>query len=365
MASASPNASAEVLVATTWQCNLACSYCFIEDRRDGASKRMTPDLAERLIDSLNEGLAGAEDIVVHLYGGEPLSNLSAVEALIERARRYTTGRFRFAITTNGTIRSDEAIELLERGAFDIVLSIDGPAAVHDERRRTAAGKPTHAQVMEFLSAVRGRTQCRVRGSAVVRSGAPLKAAVDYLSSLPLDAIKAQAVRAPEGDPSALTDEERNEYMRDLDAIGDRVIADLEAGRQPLDDRFSARALQMLAGGVRERFCNAGDGVFGVTPDGVVLPCVLLEPQGNTLGHIQDPPQVWLDAGKRWRAERGPRSECGSCAALPYCGGGCPAVLAVCGADECGLVRKNVEVARRICDHFDDRKTVLLGLAGIT
>lgn len=359
-----PEASAEVLVATTWHCNLACSYCFVEDRRDGVRGRMTPRLAERLIKSLNEGLAEADEIVVHLYGGEPLTNLPAMRVMVEAAHAYPSGRFRFSITTNGTIASDEAIALLDRGQFEIVLSIDGPASVHDACRRTAAGRPSHQRVMRFLSSVRSRTGCRIRGSAVVRSGNSLKSAVDYLKSLPLDAIKAQAVRVPGGAPFALDDEERRAYERDLEAIGDSVIEDLESGIQPMDDRFSGRVLQMLAGRKRERFCSAGARVFGVTPEGVMLPCVLLDPEADALGRLEDSPSVWVEAGKRWREERAPRSECRVCDALPYCGGGCPAVLPVCGTDECDLIRKNVQVARRIYDHFEGRQTMLLGLAGM-
>jgi hypothetical protein len=40
------------------------------------------------------------------------------------------------------------------------------------------------------------------------------------------------------------------------------------------------------------------------------------------------------------------------------------VLPVCGTDECDLIRKNVQVARRIYDHFEGRQTMLLGLAGM-
>jgi hypothetical protein len=51
--------------------------------------------------------------------------------------------------------------------------------------------------------------------------------------------------------------------------------------------------------------------------------------------------------------------------LALCGGGCPAILPVCGAEECELVRKNCEVAVGIYDHFRANPEVLLGLAGIT
>jgi uncharacterized protein len=356
---------AEVLVATTWRCNLRCSYCFVEQTHlTGGGPRMTPELAGRVVDALDEGLAGeVETICLHLYGGEPLTNLPALRALVERAEAKPPGRFTFAITTNGTRGTPEAVELLGRGRFAVVLSVDGPAEVHDECRRTTGGRPTHERVMRFLEDLRERTACNLRVSAVVRSGWPLSEAVEYLESLPANALKAQAVRTPEGLPWTLTSEERERYLQDLELLGRKVIADLEADRPPRDDRFSARVLQLLAGVERETFCAAGDPNLGITPSGDVLPCVLLD-AGERLGHVDDDPAVWRQAGRRWRAERARRRpECEGCAALPLCGGGCPAILPVCGADECDLIRRNCEVAGSIYRHFEDRPELLLNLAG--
>jgi len=357
---------AEVLVATTWACNLRCRYCFVQERTFvGGGERMSPRTAVRTIDALDRGLPDAQTVLVHLYGGEPLTNLPALRALVERGRDKAAGRFGFAITTNGTLDSDEAIGLLGEGRFDVILSIDGPPQVHDDCRRGAGGEATQARVLAFLQKLRARTRCRVRASAVVRRGWGLGEAGEYLRGLPVDAIKAQAVRVPDTSPFALDPDERARYLDDLTAVGEQVIADLESGRSPLDDRYSARVLQLLKGESRERFCAAGDGTFGIAPDGSVAPCLLL-PTGpeHRLGRIEDDPQVWRSAGRRWRDAHGPRAECAQCEALPLCGGGCPAMLSVCGADECDLTRHNCRVARGIYRHFQDRPTALLPLAGI-
>lgn len=361
-----PRHLAEVLVATTWECNLACSYCFVRHRRLGAAPgRMSPALAARVIDALDEGLASVESICLHLYGGEPLENLPALEALLAQAQRKRPRRFRFAITTNGAGASPAAIDLLEAGRFQVVLSIDGPAEIHDECRRTPDGTPTHARVLGFLDALRSRTHCWVRGSAVVRSGWGLAQAYAYLSTLPVDVIKAQAVRLPRGARYALDEAQRRAYLDDLGAIGQKVIAELEAGRMPRDDRFSSRVLQLLKGERRRAFCGAGRTGFGIAPDGTVLPCVLLDAAEARLGHVDGDPAAWLRAGRRWRARRRVRAECRGCTALPLCGGGCPAMLPVCGDDECDMTRRSCEVARAIFEHFRGRQEALLALAGIT
>jgi uncharacterized protein len=359
-------AFSEVLVATTWECNLACSYCFVE-ARSRASHRpiMSQGLAAWLVDALDDGLPDAETICIHLYGGEPLLNLPAIRGMLERTCQKPRGRFQFAITTNGTILDPEVFQLLEAGRFQVILSLDGPSHVHDSCRRTPAGQGTHHRLMQFLRTLRSRTGCRVRGSAVIRPGWTLAEAESYLRELGLDAIKAQAVRLPPDHPFALRQGEWAAYFDHLDLVGDQVIEDVEHGRMPRDDRFSSRVLQLLKGTSRTSYCAAGTTNFGVTPDGTVLPCVLLDAGDNALGRITDPPETWRSAGREWAASRMPDAACADCEAMPLCGGGCPAISPVCGRTECEVVRKNCEVARRIFDHFSDRPTALLVLAGIT
>lgn len=357
--------NAEVLVATTWKCNLRCSYCFVKDRTSEQNENvMSPKTAQRLVDVLDSGLNHVESICVHLYGGEPLTNLPALRALVEAAEEKPAGRFNFAITTNGSLLSDEIIELLDRGRFQVILSLDGPPEVHDDCRRTQSGNPTHAKVMEFLDALKSRTQCWVRGSSVVRKGWRLRDAERYLRGLTVDMIKAQAVRVADSNTFALSDQEKQFYLDDLEDVGRTVIKELEAGVRPVDDRFSNRVLQLLQGSARDSFCGAGDTTFGFMPDGSVAPCVLLETEDQILGHIDEDPAVWITAGKRWKQERKKFEECATCSALPLCGGGCPAILPVCGANECEITRKNCEIAQQIYHHFADRPESLLTLAGI-
>lgn len=356
---------AEVLVASTWECNLRCSYCFVGRRKlDAAGGHMTPAVAERLVDALDLGLADVETICIHLYGGEPLLNLPAIRTMVHVAARKPQGRFAFAITTNGTITTPDVFELLEAGRFWVILSIDGPPEIHDASRRSRDGQPTHARVMRFLKLLRGGTRCPVWGSSVVRSGWSLAEAEAYLRSVPVDAIKAQAIRGCEGSAFALTPQERRAYLDHLAAVGRLVIEDLEAGRRPRDGRFSSRVFQLLTGTCRERYCQAGLTAFGVTPDGTVLGCLLLDVRENRIGHIDDDPSAWRRAGAAWANSRAPARDCGDCTALPLCGGGCPAMNPICEEGECEIVHKNCEVAREIYERFQDRPEVLLALAGV-
>lgn len=357
----------EVLVANTWFCNLRCTYCFVQKNELAKEDlHMTPEMAIRVIDALDEGLGDkVGTITVHLYGGEPFTHLPSVRAMVDRGLQKKPGRIGFTVTTNGTVLNDEVIELLNRGKFGIVLSIDGPAEIHDRCRRKINGAATHAHVIRFLETIREKTSCLVTGSSVIRSGWSLRQATEYLRTLPIHSIKAQAVRAPQGAPFGLTPEERQQYMDDLEFIGRRVIRELEENKFPMDNRYAARVLQLLRGSQRTDFCGAGETTFGITPEGKVLPCILLDDHRYYLGHIDDDPKTWVEAGMNWKGEP-LRPDCNSCPHLQLCGGGCPAMYSVCAEDECQLVSKNCEVAHMIYDHFVEqgRPEDLLGLAGI-
>lgn len=356
---------AEVLVSTTWDCNLRCSYCFVNETEITSQKGfMSPEIAERVIDALDEGLSEVNRISVHLYGGEPFLNLPAVEAMINRALEKKKGRFMFVATTNGTVLNDKLIELINKIRFTVLVSIDGPEEIHDECRKFANGTPSHKRVVNFIETLREKTDCRIYGGAVIRSGWRLKDAYDYLRTLPVDDIKAQAVRLPPGTPFALTKEEWERYKDDIEAVGRSVIEDLEKGEIPRDKRFSPRVLQLLVKGKKSHFCAAGHTSFGITPKGEVLACLLVKGPGAYMGHINDDPKTWREAGRKWR-DKPLREKCVSCKHLNLCAGGCPAIFPVCGDEECDIIYKNCEVTHMIYDHFEGRQEFLMPLAGIT
>ncbi|MGE5342819.1 MAG: radical SAM protein [Candidatus Omnitrophota bacterium] len=354
----------EILFAPTWDCSLRCKYCFIQ--KNHTTKQdppMSVDMAVKIMDVLDAGFSDVKQICIHYYGGEAFCNFPVIQAMVRYARENKAGRFSFIATTNGTHLSDEILETLEMGKFYLVLSIDGPEAIHDQCRRTANDSPSHATVLRFLEAVRSRTSCLVCGSSVIRSGWSLRQAVSYLRSLPVHSLKAQVVRIPTGTPYALTAEERKAYLDDLDLCGQWVIEDLESGQLPKDPRFSSKVLQLLSGESRPAFCGAGLTFFGINPSGHVRPCLLVDEPGATLGHVTDDPKQWRNAGMRWR-ERPLKEKCHTCPSFKLCGGGCPAILSVCGGDECDVITKNCEIATRIFDHFKDQPETLLAMAGM-
>jgi uncharacterized protein len=362
-----PTTRVEIMVNATQKCNLACRYCFVGagkfDYGKQYRKMLEPKTARLLIETLPERLPWAKHFCIHFYGGEPLLNLDAIEQAVDAA--LPKGKlFSFAITTNGTISSERAFSVLKKGRFNIILSIDGPAQIHDELRRTKKDRPTHKKVLKFLKKAKAQN-LYVRGSSVIRNGWSLREATEYLNTLPVDGIKAQAVRLPIKNPLALDEEQRKKYFEELENIAAQTVEQIKENKYPKDDRFSNRVLQILSSKRRGSFCGAGKWTFGMASDGNMLPCVLLAGKEDTvLGKISDNGD-WVKEGLKWAFDHQPRTSCQECWALPLCGGGCPSMLSVCGDDECELVRKNCELALGIYGSFLDKREDLLVLAGIT
>ena len=108
-------------------CNLRCQYCFASTGDFGTGHRMTMDIetAKKAIDFVIMRSGNRRNIEVDFFGGEPLMAMDTVKATVDYARSLEKEHgknFRFTITTNGVLLSDENIEYINREMSNAVLS---------------------------------------------------------------------------------------------------------------------------------------------------------------------------------------------------------------------------------------------------
>ena len=133
----------QVIVKTTTQCNLACTYC-----SEGNQPPRTLSLSTfcKLIDELPPVLerAGQHDINILWHGGEPLLwGIDRLEAGMTYAeQKLSDYELRFTMQSNGYRLDDDSLALLQRHRVHVGISLDGRQAYHDAVRRTKDGKPT-------------------------------------------------------------------------------------------------------------------------------------------------------------------------------------------------------------------------------
>ena len=126
----------------TKNCNLACSYCYQQHE----SETMSHETARAAVD-----LVFSYPHTGHgfsLFGGEPLLNRTVIEDLLVYAAQKAKQMGKtmsYKMTTNGTLLTEDFLQLADTHHIAIALSHDG--AQHDSSRRFADGRGT-AELLE-------------------------------------------------------------------------------------------------------------------------------------------------------------------------------------------------------------------------
>lgn len=129
----------QITLGVTEDCNLRCKYCIYTGSYAGsklhARREMSLDVAKASIDYLSEHCVDSKPpVAVGFYGGEPLLNFELIEHIVPYCRSKIKKPLLFTLTTNGTLLNDEINRFLRDNCFSLLISVDGPKAVHDKYR---------------------------------------------------------------------------------------------------------------------------------------------------------------------------------------------------------------------------------------
>ncbi|MHA6529366.1 radical SAM protein [Paenibacillus sp. BAC0078] len=129
-------------------CNLKCVYCFESQEIRSSNERMTEDQVHAAFLAMDQIILDHRSSSHHfsIFGGEPLlpQNLAIVGLILKKAKeREISG----TIISNGVFLSHYQ-DLLEpyKDMIKIQLTIDGPQAIHDQRRITQANQGTFLKI---------------------------------------------------------------------------------------------------------------------------------------------------------------------------------------------------------------------------
>ena len=110
-------------------CNLKCDYCFAaQGEYHGEKALMSFETGKQALEFLIANSGTRHNLEVDFFGGEPLVNWDVCKQLVEYARsreKETNKNFRFTMTTNGVLLTDEVTEYLNKEMHNVVLSLDG------------------------------------------------------------------------------------------------------------------------------------------------------------------------------------------------------------------------------------------------
>ncbi|MEG2596948.1 MAG: 4Fe-4S cluster-binding domain-containing protein, partial [Oscillospiraceae bacterium] len=124
-------------------CNLRCKYCFASTGDFGHGRKLMDfETGKRAIDFLITHSEGRRNLELDFFGGEPLMNFDVVKQVAAYARskeKEFHKNFRFTITTNGMLLTDDKIDFINKEMSNVVLSIDGRKEINDYFRPRVDG----------------------------------------------------------------------------------------------------------------------------------------------------------------------------------------------------------------------------------
>lgn len=130
-----------ITLQITQSCNLRCSYCVYSGKyknRTHSQKTMSKETAQKAIDYYISHSKDDKEISVGFYGGEPLLCMDMIKYCIEYTDKHAEGRkVMYSMTTNATLLTPDKIEYLVDHDMHLVISLDGPADIHNKNRRFA------------------------------------------------------------------------------------------------------------------------------------------------------------------------------------------------------------------------------------
>lgn len=144
-----------LILQSTPFCNIACEYCYLPNRDN--RHRMPFDIVELAVRFVFENSLAAPDFTIVWHSGEPL--VLPVDwyrqAFASASRGAPAGaNLPHSVQTNGMLVDQEWCRFFLDHSVRVGVSLDGPAWLHDSRRRTRSGKGTHARVMHGIDTLR-------------------------------------------------------------------------------------------------------------------------------------------------------------------------------------------------------------------
>ena len=312
-------------------CNLACKYCFAEEGEyHGGRALMSYEVGKKALDFLIANSGNRVNLEVDFFGGEPLMNFQVVKDLVAYGRskeKEFNKKFRFTLTTNGMLLTDEVMEFANKEMANVVLSIDGRKEVHDFMRPTRNGKGSYDLIIDKfkkMAKMRNQTNYYVRGT-FTHYNLDFSKDVLHLADMGFKQISAEPVVAPDDMDYAIREEDLPKLFEEYDALAKEMVKREKEGN---GFNFFHFMIDMTGGPClykRLSGCGSGTEYLAVTPWGDLYPChQFVGMEQFKLGNVDTGIEKTDIVDEFKLCNVYAKDKCKDCFARFYCSGGCAA-----------------------------------------
>ncbi|MDR0813610.1 MAG: thioether cross-link-forming SCIFF peptide maturase [Oscillospiraceae bacterium] len=339
-------------------CNMACEYCFAaQGKYHGDDALMSAENGKKAIDFLVKNSGTRRNLEVDFFGGEPLLNFGAVREIVRYARGLESAankRFRFTLTTNGLLLTDEVTRFCNDEISNVVLSLDGRRETHDRFRKTPDGGGTYDIVVpKFLRFAELRktgkfTSYYVRGTYTA-ANLDFTEDVFHVADLGFASVAFEPAVGAADSPLAIKAEHLPQLYEQYGRLAKEIAARRGTEREFHFYHFDIDFENGPCIYKRTSGCGSGSEYFAVTPNLTLYPChQLVGNEKYIAGTVADgvSPGFSFHRGSIFDLP-----QCRDCWAALFCAGGCAAnAVNVAGgldgedAVGCELFRRRLECA---------------------
>lgn len=339
-------------------CNLKCKYCFAaQGNFHGDALLMDLETGKKALKFLCENSGNRRNLEVDFFGGEPLMNFDVVKNLVHYGREIEkeyNKNFRFTITTNGILLTDDKIDFINEHMDNVVLSLDGRKEINDNIRPTVNDKGSFDIIVpkfKKLIEKRGDKDYYIRGT-FTSFNKDFRNDLKEFYNLGFKKVSIEPVVTDPSEPYAITKDDLDEILKEYEEFSKDYM---EIRKYDKDFLFFHYMIDLSQGPCvvkRTVGCGAGSEYIAVTPEGDIYPChQFVGEEEFKLGNLDEgiTKESLRDDFKCANVLN--KTECNSCFAKYYCSGGCHANAYFNNGDfltpydiGCEMERKRVECA---------------------
>ena len=219
----------------TQKCNLACKYCFVCQQPKEIDYKTAQDAAKFLArNALESGTRPS----INFFGGEPMLRYKdIIKPLTEWIRDVYGDSFELSLTTNGTLLTEEIMEFFDENNIGMLFSIDGDKTTQDINRPYHSGKGSFESLEPIIDLVL-KYHPNMTFRATIDPPTHKELFNNYMFAVRKGYTNSFFIPNSFSDWS---DKELEELDIELDKICDYYIAELKAGRKPMNFSHFDRA----------------------------------------------------------------------------------------------------------------------------